>query len=344
MSTTAVTASAAPTNKRRQDQHPAAAHERTEDEAEAEDQQADGQPGLDGHTARKATPAQISSTPNTIGPSSAVACGDRPEGAAGGAGVGRRRGGCPTARSAVRRPHPSSSASVVGCDGGRRRASATVVEAASASALRSSASSVGGIVGRDVGWRPGGRRPRRGGWHRRGRRGSGSDRGLVGVVVPAQQQPGAERHQARAGRASCRAGDHQSPQITLTPRTSSTIPKIWVARSLRSIGDCGCRRGRRARRLGGHEDPGQHVGEGTRAAEEQHDGGDAHDHRIDVEVLGHAGAHAGDVAVVGSAPQPARPRRPRGAGRAGRAGRAEIGGGVHGLQHRGRRGPVSNRG
>ena len=83
-------------------------------------------------------------------------------------------------------------------------------------------------------------------------------------------------------------------------------------------------------RLGGHEDPGQDVGEDAGAAEEQHHRRDPDDHRVDVEVLGHPGAHAGDVTVVGTAPQPARPRSALGGrGRRGCAGRAEVGGGIH---------------
>ena len=63
-------------------------------------------------------------------------------------------------------------------------------------------------------------------------------------------------------------------------------------------------------------------------------------HGVDVEVLGHAGAHAGDVAVVRASPQPARPRTPvGGTGAGGRAGRAEVGGGIHGPSIGSRRAP-----
>ena len=81
-----------------------------------------------------------------------------------------------------------------------------------------------------------------------------------------------------SGNSQPRAGAHQSPQITLTPRPSSTMPKIWVARSL--LVD---RRLRLAVAgqpgLGGHEDPREDVGEDAGAAEEQHHGGDADDAR-----------------------------------------------------------------
>ena len=87
------------------------------------------------------------------------------------------------------------------------------------------------------------------------------------------------------------------------------MPKIWAPRSC-SVTDSRRERGG-VRTLGHrHEDPRQDVGEEPGAGEQQHHRRDPDDHRVDVEVLGHAGAHARDVTLIGAAPQLARPGPP----------------------------------
>ena len=159
----------------------------------------------------------------------------------GAGGIGRRAAACPTARAAVvavAAPVPSS------LGGGATVVSSTVPagssRGSSSAGARSVASSVAGVRGRvDVGRLPAPvAHAAGGGIGVDGGRRDGGPWSSSASSVPAQQEPGAERHQPDREEPVPGGRPPVAPEHA-DARTISTMPKTWVPRSLRSIGGLG---------------------------------------------------------------------------------------------------------